>query len=427
MGRRARHLSGGAVVLVLGGLVAAAVSIDAQSARPTPPAEPSRWVVPRTPDGVPDLQGNWTNETQTPLERLGPQGATLSDEQASAIEQRAKTVEEFRNQASDPNRAAPPKGGEGGRLAAPGQQSFVERISEAAGGAVGGYNGFWLDPGANVIRIDGVARSSIIVDPPNGRIPPLTDAGKARVAAQAERAKAFGEFDHPEVRPLSDRCLVSFGSNAGPPMLPNYFYNNNYTIVQTRDHVMILSEMVHDVRIIRLGAVERLPAQVRPWFGDSIGRWEGDTLVVETTGINSTQLRQSGILWAYRGASDDVKVTERFTRTGPDTVLYKFTVEDSATFTAPVLGRAAIHENRRADLRIRVPRGQLRHGGHPLRRASARAGGREGQAAAVDGGRRGSADDARPLKVGRPSADRNTGVPRRHVAALRRADDYQRE
>ncbi len=338
MGRRARHLSGGAVVLVLGGLVAAAVSIDAQSARPTPPAEPSRWVVPRTPDGVPDLQGNWTNETQTPLERLGPQGATLSDEQASAIEQRAKTVEDFRNQASDPNRAAPPKGGEGGRLAAPGQQSFVERISEAAGGAVGGYNGFWLDPGANVIRIDGVARSSIIVDPPNGRIPPLTDAGKARVAAQAERAKAFGEFDHPEVRPLSDRCLVSFGSNAGPPMLPNYFYNNNYSIVQTRDHVMILSEMVHDVRIIRLGAVERVPAQVRPWFGDSIGRWEGDTLVVETTGINSAQLRQAGILWAYRGASDDVKVTERFTRTGPETVLYKFTVEDPATFTAPFSG-----------------------------------------------------------------------------------------
>ena len=207
--------------------------------------------MPRTADGVPDLQGNWTNETQTPLERLGPQGATLSDEQAAAIEQRAKTVEEFRNQASDPNRAAPPKGGEAGRLAAPGQQSFVERISEAAGGAVGGYNGFWLDPGANVIRIDGVARSSIIIDPPNGRIPPLTDAGKARLAAQAERAKKFGEFDHPEVRPLSDRCLVSFGSNAGPPMLPNYFYNNNYTIVQTRDHVMILSEMVHDVRIIR--------------------------------------------------------------------------------------------------------------------------------------------------------------------------------
>jgi hypothetical protein len=239
---------------------------------------------------------------------------------------------------TNPNRGVPPKGGESGRLAPPGDRSFIEVIAEAAGGGVGGYNGFWLDPGLNVIRIDGVARSSIITDPPNGRIPPLTDAGKARLAAQAERAKAHGEFDHPEVRPLSDRCLLSFGSNAGPPMLPNYFYNNNYTIVQTRDHVMILSEMVHDVRIIRLGKVERLPATVRPWLGDSIGRWEGDTLVVETTNIKPAQLRQPSILWAYRGASDDLKVTERFTRTGPDTVNYKFTMEDPATFTAPFSG-----------------------------------------------------------------------------------------
>ena len=338
MSQPIRHLIGGVAVVLLGGLAMTLAPINAQAPVAKPPADPARWVAPRTPDGVPDLQGNWTNETQTPLERLGPQGATLSEEQAAAIEQRAKTVEEFRNQASDPNRPAPPKGGEGGRLAAPGQQSFIERISEAAGGAVGGYNGFWLDPGANVVRIDGVARSSIITDPPNGRVPPLTDAGKGRLAAQAERAKAHGEFDHPEVRPLSDRCLLSFGSNAGPPMLPNYFYNNNYTIVQTRDHVMILSEMVHDVRIIRIGKVEPLPASVRPWLGDSIGHWEGDTLVVETTNIKPAQLRQPSILWAYRGASDDLKVTERFTRTGPDTVNYKFTMEDPATFTAPFSG-----------------------------------------------------------------------------------------
>jgi hypothetical protein len=339
MDRRARHLFGGAVLAILGGFAVAQASSGEQAQAPVakPAAAAAKWVVPRTPDGVPDLQGNWTNETQTPLERLGPQGATLTDEQAAAIEQRAKTVEEFRAQDSDPNRQAPPKGGES-RLAAPGEKSFVERISEAAGGAVGGYNGFWLDPGANVIRIDGVARSSIITDPPNGRIPPLTDAGKARVAAQAERAKAFGEFDHPEVRPLSDRCLMSFGSNAGPPMLPNYFYNNNYTIVQSKDTVLILSEMVHDVRIIRIGAKEHAPAQVRPWLGDSIGRWEGDTLVVETTNIHPSQLRQGSILWAYRGASPDLKVTERFTRTGPDTVNYKFTMEDPATFTAPFSG-----------------------------------------------------------------------------------------
>jgi len=306
----------------------------AQTAAPKPKA----WVVPRMPDGKPDLQGNWTNETQTPLERMGATGGTLTDQQAAAIEERALAVEEFRDRPSDPDRPAPPKGGEKGRLAAPGQQSFIEIISEAAGGAVGGYNGFWLDPGLNVIRIDGVARSSIIIDPPNGRLPPLTDAGKKRVAEIAARSKKFGEFDHPEMRPLSDRCLISFGSNAGPPMLPNYFYNNNYTIVQTKDHVMILSEMVHDVRIIRLNAKSHAPASVKPWLGDSIGRWEGDTLVVETTNINQTQLDQTSILWAYRGATDNLKVTERFTRTGPDTILYKFTMEDPATFTAPFTG-----------------------------------------------------------------------------------------
>jgi hypothetical protein len=314
----------------------------ASAQKPAAPAAKGKpWVMPRTPDGKPDLQGNWTNETQTPLERMGATGGTLTDEQAKAVEDRALLVEEHRDKASDPNRPAPPKGGEKGRLAAPGQQSFIEVISEAAGGAVGGYNGFWLDPGLNVIRIDGVARSSIIIDPPNGRLPALTDAGKKRLAEINARARKFGEFDHPEARPLADRCLMSFGSNAGPPMLPNYFYNNNSTIVQTKDHVMILSEMVHDVRIIRLNDTKHPPAHIRPWMGDSIGRWEGDTLVVETTNIHPLQLEapgQTGIMWAYRGASENLKVTERFTRTGPDTIRYRFTMEDPTTFTAPFTG-----------------------------------------------------------------------------------------
>jgi hypothetical protein len=296
------------------------------------------WVVPRTSDGKPDLQGNWSNETQTPLERMGAQSATLTDAEAAAIEERARFVAEFRDKASDPNRGTPVKGGDEKALTAPGEPSFIERIAEVAGGKVGGYNGFWLDPGNNVIRIDGVARSSIIIDPKDGRFPPLTEAAKQRLAERAAAAKKFGEFDHPEVRPLADRCLLSFGSNAGPPMLPNYFYNNNYTIVQTKDHVMILTEMVHDVRIIRLGSTQHLPRHVQPWFGDSIGRWEGDTLVVETTNINPTQLAQTSILWPYRGASEDLKVTERFTRTGPDTILYRFTMEDPSTFTAPITG-----------------------------------------------------------------------------------------
>jgi hypothetical protein len=347
MSRHALRFTG-AFAVALGCAAALTIPLNGQApakpaaapaAKPAQPAAKGKpWVVPRTPDGKPDLQGNWTNETQTPLERMGAQGGTLTDEQAQKIEDRARFVEEYRDKASDPNRGAPPKGGEAGRLAPPGERSFIEQISEAAGGAVGGYNGFWLDPGLNVIRIDGVARSSIIIDPPNGRIPALTDEGKKRLAEIGARARKYGEFDHPEMRPLSDRCLLSFGSNAGPPMLPNYFYNNNYTIVQTPDHVLIMSEMVHDTRIIRLNAKTHLNARNQPWLGDSIGRWEGDTLVVETTNIHPMQREQTSILWAYRGASDKLKVTERFTRTGPDTILYRFTMDDPSTFTAPFTG-----------------------------------------------------------------------------------------
>jgi len=141
------------------------------------------------------------------------------------------------------------------------------------------------------------------------------------------------------MRSLAERCLVSFGSNAGPPMLPNYFYNNNCMIVQTDDHVMIMTEMVHDARIIPIGATTHRPSRIRPWFGDSIGHWEGDSLVVETINIHPLQLEQPSYWWsAYRGASEDLKVTERFTRSGRDTIRYRFTIEDPSTFTAPFTG-----------------------------------------------------------------------------------------
>jgi hypothetical protein len=306
----------------------------------SPAQKPSttRWVVPRTPDGKPDLQGNWTNETQTPLERQGNAGLVLTDAQAQAIESRAQLVEEYRDKASSPDRTTPPTGGDPRSLVAPGQPSLIEQITAAAAGGVGGYNGFWLAPGNKVIRINGEARSSIIVEPANGRIPPLTPEGQKRAAATMAAQRQYGESDHPEARTLSDRCLLSFGSNAGPPMLPNYFYNNNYTIVQTPDHVVILTEMVHDARIIRLGASSHPPAHVARWLGDSIGRWEGDTLVIETTNIHPAQLAQSGALWAYRGASPSLKVTEWITRSGSDTLLYKFRVEDPASLTAPYSG-----------------------------------------------------------------------------------------
>src|SRR5688572_22974483 len=284
------------------------------------PAKP--WTPPRTADGKPDLQGNWSNATLTPLERQQGQQLTLTAEQAAQIENRTQQVKEFRDQPSDPNRPAPAKGGEE-RPLPPGEPTFIERLSASAGGRVGGYNNFWLDPGERVLRINGEPRSSIIVDPPDGRVPALTPEARQRNAQRMAAMKKFGEFDHPELRGLAERCLMSFGSNAGPPMLPNYFYNNNYQIVQTKDHVMILVEMVHDVRVIRIGndparPPERLPKHIRPWMGDSIGRCEGDTLVVETTNFHPLQ--------QFRGASENLKVTERFTRVGAETILYKFTI-----------------------------------------------------------------------------------------------------
>jgi hypothetical protein len=256
-------------------------------------------------------------------------GATLTAEQAKAIEDRARQVAELGDKASDPNRGVPNKGGVALDLP-PGERSFIETIAEFASGRVGGYNQFWLDPGEKVITIDGVARSSIVIDPPDGRVPALTAGAKQRAAAQAQAAKQFREFDHPEVRPLADRCLLSFGSNAGPPMLPNYFYNNNYQIVQTKDQILILVEMVHDVRVVRMNATTHPPAQLRPWMGDSIGRWEGDTLVVETTNFHPLQ--------SFRGASEKLKVTERFTRVDAETILYRFTIDDPDTWSRPWSG-----------------------------------------------------------------------------------------
>jgi len=282
---------------------------EAQSA----PA-PRGWEVPRTAYGHPDLQGNWSNATITPIQRPDGQEPTLTVAEVAEIEgTRVERIEEAL-QASDPDRAAPPVGGDG---------------STGAAGGVGGYNYFWIDAGDHVAVVNGEYRSSLITNPPDGRVPPMIPAAIERRRASFGGGARGGQYDNPENRPAAERCIVSFGSNAGPPMLPNYFYNNNYTIVQTRDHVMILTEMVHDVRVVRLGERTRpLPTDVRPYFGDSWGRWEGDTLVVETTNISVAQSFQGA------PATADAKVVERFTRAGPNTLNYEFTVIDPTTFMA---------------------------------------------------------------------------------------------
>ena len=309
---------------------AGGVALLAQGAPTKKPAGAKPAATARTADGRPDLQGNWTNATITPLERLGANlPLVLTEEVAKEEERKIRAALEFREQDSDPNRAAPPVGGEA-RKSPNAEPSYLERVWQGGAGAVGGYNSFWIDPGEHVLRVDGQPRSSILIDPPNGRAPGVTDAAKAAMARNAEiRKKQGGEFDHPELRPSAERCLTSFGRNAGPPMLPNYFYNNNYTIVQGKDSVMILTEMVHDARVVRIGGTHP-PSNVRFWFGDSIGRWEGDTLVIETTNFN-----QQG---NFRGAWENLKVTERITRKDARTLNYRFTVEDPTFFTAPMTG-----------------------------------------------------------------------------------------
>ena len=311
----------------------AAASLAAQASKPVAqaPKPSSTASTSRTTDGHPDLQGMYDVATMTPVERpAGLDSLILSKEQAAVME-KYEYERQVKNDAPIAgDRAAPPVGGENTT-----PKSYLEFLEKAGGGVVGGYNNFWLAGGMTLITIDGQKRSSIVVDPPNGRIPPMKPEARKRNAAflagaarpdAAEgdaTAGAPGAFDGPEVRPLAERCLLGFLSTSGPPALPNYFYNNLKQIVQARDTVMILSEMVHDARVIRIGG-QHLPASVRRWNGDSIGHWEGDTLVVDTT--NFTAKTQ------FQGSSDQLHVIERFTRTGPRTLLYRFTIEDPTTW-----------------------------------------------------------------------------------------------
>jgi hypothetical protein len=280
---------------------------------------------PRLADGHPDLQGTYDLATLTPMERPSGAKAVLTAKEADEAEAKVAAQTEVGRRSISAERTAPPKGGDG---------------SVGAAGAVGGYNNFWLDPGSHFTMIDGQKRASLLIDPPDGRVPPLTEAARQRrtggdysrpTSDQAAREEDPGfegseAYNDPEIRPLAERCLVGFSSTSGPPILPTYFYNNLHQIVQTPDYVMILTEMVHDARVIRMNA-QHAPPAVRKWLGDSIGRWDGDTLVVETTNFTDKT--------RFRGSSPNLKVTERFTRLDARTLRYQFTIEDSATWTRP--------------------------------------------------------------------------------------------
>jgi hypothetical protein len=310
-------------------IVAATVALTTmplagQTARPTAASATSAG--PRTPDGHPDLTGIYDIATLTPVERAASSPLVLTDEQAAKLEQ---AVAARKNDQAAPIRAdrdAPPLGGDG---------------SAGAAGNVGGYNSFWIDSGSHYSVVDGRKRASIVIDPADGRIPQVKPDARQRLARnlrptsdQSAREddpgfEGNGAYDDPERRPLGERCLMGFGSTSGPPALPNYFYNNLHQIVQTPDAVMILTEMVHDARIVRMNS-QHLPPAVRKWMGDSIGRWEGDTLVVDTTNFTDKT--------RYRGSTQNLHVVERFTRTAADTLLYRFTIEDPDTWAAPWTG-----------------------------------------------------------------------------------------
>ncbi len=337
-----------ALILALGtALSASAVAAFAQQAplgarapvqAAAPKYDPTKpypaYTAPRLKIGQPDLQGVWSNASLTPQGRP----ANLKDKKAYTEEEVAKLEAQVQveieegNQRTDPNAPADYVA-----------KSTVTRPEfQAAGGAVGGYNRGWLDPGNHVMRVNGEARTSIYTTP-TGQ-PPARKAGATPAPAPAPSAAVAllgpspiqrgGAFDNMESRGAGERCIVSFGRNGGPPMFANGFYNNNYQIVQSPDAVMIMVEMNHDARIIRLNSKHRTD-DVRPYFGDSIGWWEGETLVVETTNIPQSQ--------QFMGSWKDLKVTERFKRVAEDRLYYSFTIEDPTLWDAPWGGEYEFH------------------------------------------------------------------------------------
>jgi hypothetical protein len=276
------------------------------------------YATPKTSWGAPDLQGVWTNSSITRLSRpAGVDKLVLTPEEASALE--AKDYNNVRTAAekapTDQADGAPEKG----KPLPP----------------VGNYNAVWVDPGSKIAIVNGEHRSSWIVEPADGKVPAMTEEGREKMAAlrrgPSGGSAAARSYEGPESRSLGERCLVGFGGTGGPVML-NVLYNNQYQIVQSPDYVVIDVEMVHDARIIPLTKTRTRPDVIKPWLGDSIGWFEGDTLVVETRNVNPSQTGPVFI-------SDSGKLIERFTRVSDKEILYEFTVDDPGVYVKPWRGQ----------------------------------------------------------------------------------------
>ena len=258
---------------------------------------------PRTPDGKPDLQGTWTNSSITTLERNNTAlPLLLNGEQVTRMEN-TRSQQAAADAAPTATQDAPP-----------------------AGRDPGGYNAFWLDRGMHVGVVKGQPRSSWIIEPANGKMP-VSDDGRKRISAILAKRGEEG----PEGMNPADRCLIGSRGSGGPPMLNN-IYNNTYQIVQTPTHVMIDVEMMHDARIIRMEQTHK-PEAVKQWLGDSVGHWDGDTLVVVTRGWNRWHGDYEPVF-----LSEKATVTERFTRSGPDEITYEFAIDDPGFYSQPWKG-----------------------------------------------------------------------------------------
>ena len=308
-----------AMTLAANAAPAAKVTKAAATAAASDPTVPQPgWKTPKTAWGAPDLSGYWSNATMTPLTRnskLTNKGV-LSAQEAKGLEKA------FADALEEADRPTDQKKGPGAVTDKDSPEAKLVAIRPdfaAAGGDVGGYNTFWIDPGAHIMEVNGEYRSSIITTE-NG-LPPPRKPG-------APRAPGFPRdaYDSYEVRGLGDRCIMGFGRNAGPPMLPNGYYNNSYYIIQTPDTVAIQVELIHDTRIVRLNGQHRTDG-VRTYMGDSIGHYEGNTLVVETTNLLENQ--------NFMGAWKNTKITERFTRVSPTRINYQFQVEDPDIWDKP--------------------------------------------------------------------------------------------
>ena len=336
-----------------------------------PPPSRNR-AMPRTADGRPDLQGNWTNATITPLERMRPNTPLVMTEEAAPRRRarRPAALEAPRSaERSESRRAA------GRRRSCARARTPSRPISSAVAGPAPAWSAATTRSGS--IRAiaccastaSRAARSSSIRRTAACPATPTKRARGWRRPRRFARRRAASSII-PSCGRSAERCITSFGNNAGPPMLPNYFYNNSYTIVQSKDTVMILTEMVHDARVVRMNGTHP-PASLRKWFGDSIGRWEGDTLVIETTNFHPSH--------GFRGSWENLKITERHLAPGREDAELSLHRRGSDDVHRAVHGRARVQRDGagRNGLRVRVPRSQLRPRRRDERRA--RAGTRSGE------------------------------------------------